>query len=356
MNPNERRMNEKSDVESGEKTDILVVGAGPCGLAVGVAARRGGLSCVLVEQGCITRAISLYPTYGTFFSTPEKLELGDVPFVIAGEKPTRVEALRYYRRVVEHFELDVRQYERVVGIDGSLGDFVVRTERGGTGGEHRARRVVVATGYFDTPNLLDVPGEALPKVSHWYREGAPYFQQHVLVVGGGNSAVEAALDLCRNGARVSLVHFESQLDSGIKPWILPEVTGRIERGEIETWFCCRVTAIDERTVTLRNETTGTTHRIDNDFVFAMTGWTPEAPLLRALGVSIDPETAVPTHDPVSFETDVPGVHVAGVLVTGSNKTFIEHGRMHGDMIVGALRDRAGAEGEGGPRRWRRAAS
>ena len=337
------------------KSDIVVVGAGPCGLAVGVAARRAGMSCVLVEQGCVTRAISLYPTYGTFFSTPDKLELGDVPFVIAGEKPTRVEALRYYRRIVEHFELDVRQYERVVGIDGKAGDFVVHTERAGETGEIRARRVVVATGYFDSPNLLDVPGEELPKVSHWYREGAPYFQQRVLVVGGGNSAVEAALDLRRHGAVVSLVHFEPALDDGIKPWILPEMTSRCERGEIDTFFCCRVARIDRTTVTLLNERTGQEHRIRNDFVFAMTGWTPEAPLLRALGVSIDRETAVPTHDPDSLETDVPGVHVAGVLVTGSNKTFIENGRMHGDMIVGALRS-AAAGPKGGRSGWRKAAS
>ncbi|HUF14151.1 MAG TPA: YpdA family putative bacillithiol disulfide reductase [Longimicrobiales bacterium] len=319
------------------QSDLIVVGAGPCGLAVGIAAKQAGLSCTIVEQGCVTRAISLYPIYGTFFSTPDKLTLGGVPFVTAGEKPTRDEALRYYREVVERFELDVRQYERVVAIDGSLGDFLVRTEHAGGAGEHRACRIVIATGYFDTPNLLNVPGEELPKVSHWYREGAPYFQQRVLVVGGGNSAVEAALDLARYGARVSVAHFESTLDSGIKPWVMPEITRRIESGEIATWFCCRVTSIDETSVTLRNTETGEEHRIDHDFVFAMTGWTPDAPLLRALGVSIDPETYVPKHDSDTFETDVPGVYVAGVLVTGSNKTFIENGREHGAKIVASLR-------------------
>lgn len=318
------------------KHDLLVIGAGPCGLAVGVAARAAGLSCVIVEQGCVTRAISLYPIYGTFFSTPEKLELGGVPFRIAGEKPTRLEALRYYRRVVAEFELDVRQYERVVGIKGALDDFIVRTTSARGAGEHHARRVVVATGYFDSPNLLGVPGEDLPKVSHWYREGAPYFQQDVLVVGGGNSAVEAALDLSRHGARVSIAHFENALDPGIKPWVMPEMTARIAKREIMTWFCCRTTRIDETTVTLRDVHSGVEHAVENDFVFAMTGWRPEAPLLRALGVTIDPATCVPAHDPETFESDVRGVHIAGVLVTGSNKTFIENGREHGAHIVAAI--------------------
>lgn len=329
-------MNSIRPLDRPQQKDLVVVGAGPCGIAVGVAAARAGLSCTLVEQGCVTRAITLYPVYGTFFSTPEKLEIGDVPFIIPGDKPTRLEALRYYRGVVDHFDLDVRQYERVEAIEGSFGDFVVRTTTADGAGEHRARRVVVATGYFDTPNLLDVPGEELPKVSHWYREGAPFFRQRVLVVGGGNSAVEAALDLHRHGAHVALAHFETELDSGIKPWILPDMNARIEKGEIETWFCCRVARIEPSHVVLRDERTGAEQRIANDFVFAMTGWTPDAPLLRDVGVTIDPVTAVPAHDPDSFETDVPGIHVAGVLVTGSNKTFIENGRMHGERIVAAV--------------------
>ncbi|HEX6589991.1 MAG TPA: YpdA family putative bacillithiol disulfide reductase [Longimicrobiales bacterium] len=320
-------------------TDLIVVGAGPCGIGVGIAARKAGLSCTLLEQACITRAITLYPLYGTFFSTPDKLEMGGVPFRTAGEKPTRLEALAYYRRVVDEHDLDVRQYEKVVAIDGALGDFIVRTESVGGTGEHRARRVVVATGYFDTPNLLGIPGEEMAKVSHWYREGAPYFRQHVLVIGGGNSAVEAALDLARFGARVSIAHFETTLDSGIKPWILPEMEARIASGEIETHFCCRAVRIDATTVTLRDETTAAERTIPNDFVFAMTGWRPDAPLLRALGVSFDPDTSVPRHDPDTLETNVPGVYIAGVLVTGSNKTFIENGREHGDVIVNAIRAR-----------------
>ena len=325
--------------DASKKLDLVVVGAGPCGIAVGIAAVQAGMTCRLIEQDCITRAITLYPLYGTFFSTPDKLEMGGIPFPTAGEKPTRLEALAYYRRVVDEYELDVWQYEKVVAIDGALGDFVVRTESARGAGEHRARRVVVATGYFDTPNLLGIPGEELEKTSHWYREGAPYFRQRVLVIGGGNSAVEAALDLARFGARVSIAHFESTLDSGIKPWILPEVEGRITRGEIETHFCCRAVRIAPASVTLRDDRTGEERIIPNDFVFAMTGWRPDAPLLRALGVGIDPATSVPRHDPDTLETDVSGVYIAGVLVTGSNKTFIENGREHGDVIVNAIRAR-----------------
>ena len=323
-------------------TDLLVVGAGPCGIGVGIAAKAAGMSCVLIEQGCVVRAITLYPIYGTFFSTPDKLEIGGIPFRTAGEKPTRVEALRYYQHVVAAHALDVRQYEKVVAVEGSLGDFIVRTESAAGARVHRARRVVIATGYFDSPNLLGIPGEDLPKTSHWYREGAPYFQQHVLVIGGGNSAVEAALDLARYGAYVSIAHFETQLDPGIKPWVLPEMNARIARREITTWFCCRTTRIDPSTVTLRDVHTGAEHVIGNDFVFAMTGWRPDAPLLRALGVGFDADTSVPRHDPDTLETDVPGVYIAGVLVTGSNKTFIENGREHGVVIVRAIRAHEGA--------------
>lgn len=318
------------------KTDIVVVGAGPCGLGVGVAAARRGVPCRIIEKGCVTRAISLYPTYGHFFSTADKLELGGLPFISTDDKPTRVEALKYYRRVVQHFDLDVRQYEEVHAVEGQPGDFVVRSRSADGEQEHRARRVVIATGYFDTPNLLDVSGEDLPKVSHWFREAAPYFQQDCIVVGAGNSAVEAALDLYRAGARVTLVHFLDSLDDGIKPWIRPDIETRLEKGEIQVRWNARITEIRRTSVLLRDERTGETETLPNDFVFAMTGWTPDPILLRKIGVSIDPETHVPAHDPETYETDVPGVHIAGVLVSGSNQTFIENGREHGPKIVEAL--------------------
>lgn len=333
-----------------DKIDIAVIGAGPCGLSVGVAAAQQGLSCVTFEKGCVTRAISLYPTYGTFFSTADKLELGGVPFIIMTDRPTRVQALRYYRRVVEHFGLDVRQYTEVLSVEGEPGDFVVRTRSAEGEREHRARRVVVATGYFDTPNMLEVPGEELPKVSHWYREGAPFYQQDVLVVGGGNSAVEAALDLYRWGARVTMAHFLTELDSGIKPWIKPDIDSRIEKGDIDCRWCCRVDEVRAGSVVLRNEETGERSEIPNDFVFAMTGWTPESRLLREIGVSVDAESHVPAHDPETLETDVPGVHIAGVLVSGSNKTFIENGREHGPKIVAAIAEELARDASGERRR------
>lgn len=327
---------------SGVEAEIAVVGAGPCGLAVGVAARRAGLPCVIFEKACITRAISLYPIYGTFFSTPEKLELGDVPFVTANEKPTRREALTYYRRVVTAFDLDVRQYTEVTDVLGGEGAFTVHTKsRAGIAGSFRARRVVVATGYFDTPNLVGVPGEELPNVTHYYREGAPFFRQRCMVVGGGNSAAEAALDLHRAGAHVTIVHFEPDLDPGVKPWILPDIRNRLEAREIEGRWRTRVARIGLESVVLRDVESGAEEEVPNDFVFAMTGWTPDPVLLRHMGVAVDPATHVPAHDPATMETERPGVFIAGVIATGSNKTFIENGRHHGGLIVEEILRRSG---------------
>lgn len=318
--------------------DIAVVGAGPCGLSVGVAARRAGVSCVLFDKGCVTRAISLYPTYGTFFSTPDKLELGGVPFITAGDKPTRREALKYYRAVVSRFGLDVRQYEEVTKVTGQRGAFLVHTLRAGRESTYRARAVVVATGYFDTPNLLGVPGEELPKVSHYYREGLPFFGQECLVVGGGNSAAEAALDLHRSGARVTLVHFLGDVDPGVKPWILPDLRGRLQSGEVAARWRTRVEEIRPESVVLARVDSGRRDIIPNDFVFAMTGWTPDPKLLRRMGVPVDPTSHIPEHDPETMETARPGVYIAGVIAAGCNKTFIENGREHGPRIVAALTD------------------
>ncbi len=320
--------------------DIAVIGAGPCGLGVGVAAAREVVACVIFDKGCITRSIAGYPTYGTFFSTPEKLELGGLPFITVGDRPTRREALKYYRRVVDHFELDVRQYEEVVAVErGPDGVFVLRTRRAdGVEGEYRAANVVDATGYWDHPNLLGVPGEDLPKVSHYYGEGLPYYGQDVVVVGGGNSAVEAALDLFRSGARVTLVHFLDTLDAGVKPWVLPDIQGRLKAGEIQGRFRHRVAEIRPGSVLLRSEEDGSVEELENDFVFAMTGYTPDPWILRALGVSIDEETGVPAHDPETMETDVPGVYLAGVVAGGRrpNQIFIETGREHGPRIVSSV--------------------
>jgi thioredoxin reductase (NADPH) len=319
-----------------DRHELIVVGAGPCGIAVGAAAAQAGVSCVLFDRGCITASIIGYPYYMTFFSTAVMLEVGNVPFTIPDSKPTRREALAYYRRVVEHWDLDVRQYEEVLEIEGTEGDYTLKTrQRDGSEHVYAAAAVVVATGGFQAPNFLDVPGEDLPKVRHYYQEPYPYYDQDVLVVGAGNSAVEAALEMYRNGVRVSLVHFLDKIDRGVKPWVVPDITNRLERGEIPVYWRHRVAEVGESTVTLRSDEDGSETEITNDFVVAMTGWRSDHSQLAGLGVGIDQETGIPDHDKATMETNVPGLYIAGVIAAGhnANKIFIENGREHGDLIV-----------------------
>ena len=314
--------------------DIAIIGAGPCGLAAAISARRAGLNAVVFDGDCVVSSITQYPTYATFFSTAEKLSLGGLPFVTTGEKPSRRDALAYYRAVVRYFEIPVRQYEPVSRIDGRDGAFVVRTTHRGAERETAARAVVIATGYWGSPNKLGVPGENLPHVTHAYREGHYAFQQDAVVVGGGNSAAEAALDLWRAGARVTLVHFGPTFDKKIKPWVLPDFTNRVAEGSIAARWNSRVTEIGAGDVTLES-TDGLLSTIPADHVFLMTGFAPSVGLLRDMGVTIDPTTGIPSHDPQTLETNVPGVFIAGVVVAGydANKVFIENGRFHGDQIV-----------------------
>ena len=324
-----------------DRTELIVVGAGPCGIAVGAAARKADVSCVLFDKGCVTSSLLDYPYYMTFFSTAVMLEIGDVPFTIPESKPTRREALAYYRRVVEHWDLDVRQYEEVVAVEGTEGDFTVKTRRrDGTEHIYASAAVVVATGGFQEPNFLGVPGEDLGKVHHYYHEPYPYFDQDVLVVGAGNSAVESALEMFRNGVRVSLVHFLDTIDRGVKPWVVPDITNRLEKGEIPVYWKHRVGEVRPGSVVLRSEVDGSETEIVNDFVVAMTGWRSDHSQLEALGVEIDPETGIPSHDPDTMCTNVPGLYIAGVIAAGhnANKIFIENGREHGGLIV---RDRLG---------------
>lgn len=319
-----------------ERFDLLVVGAGPCGIAVGAAAKRAGLACALFDKGCITQSLVGYPYYMTFFSTARMLEIGDVPFTIPTDKPTRREALAYYRAVVRHWGLDVRQYEGVECVEGSAGEFTVRTSRAdGTAGVYTAAAVVVATGGFHEPNRLGVPGEELPKVLHHYREPYPFYDQDVAVVGAGNSAVEAALELFRNGARVTLVHFLDALDRGVKPWVVPDITNRLKNGEIAVRWRHRVAEVTASSLVLRCQDTGALTEIPNQWVLALTGWRADPRLLRELGVGIAEDTGIPAHDPATMATDVPGVYIAGVIAAGhdANKIFIENGREHGGRIT-----------------------
>lgn len=328
------------------KLDLAVVGAGPCGLSAAVAATQAGLSSAVFDKGCLARSITLYPTYATFFSTADRLEIGGVPFIVPGDKPTRGDALKYYRRVATEFDLDVRQYEEVTAITGAKDDFAVRTRTmAGTERTVAARNVVVATGYAGSPNYVDVPGEDLPKVRHYFTEGHPYFDQDVVVIGGGNSAVEAALATWRAGARVTLVHFLDQLDAVVKPWIRPDIENRLAKGEITPLWNTRVTEILPDRVRVCNEQTGEARELDNDFVLAMTGYRPDPGILIRLGVSVDESTGVPVHDPETMETDVAGAFIAGVIAGGNrpDRVFIEDGRHHGPLAVRRILAERGAE-------------
>jgi thioredoxin reductase (NADPH) len=317
--------------------DLVIVGGGPCGLAAAVSAQRAGLRAQVIESGVVVSTIAAYPIYARFFSTAEKLSIGGLPFVIATEKPTRRDALAYYRAVVSYFGISVRQRERVTAVQGSSGEFtVISRTAGGEESKTRAGAVVIATGYFGSPNRLGVPGEDLPHVTHVYREGHEAFQQDVVVVGGGNSAAEAALDLWRSGARVTLVHFGPTFDKKIKPWVLPDFTNRVKEGLIAVKWDSRVNSIEPRDLVL---TTGRHEaRMKADRVYIMTGFAPSLDLLRDTGVPINPKTGIPAHDANTLETPIPGLFIAGVVVAGydANKVFIENGRYHGDRIVSRL--------------------
>lgn len=319
---------------------VVVVGAGPCGLAAAVALQQAGLPVVSFDQGSVASSIASYPVYMNFFSTAEKIAIAGLPFPLASEKPSRRDALAYYRTVVTHFGLDVRQYEPVEKVWRRRDAFVVHSRpQGGDVVETVARALVVATGYFGSPNLLHVPGESLPHVSHLYREGHEAFQRDAVVVGAGNSAAEAALDLWRCGARVTLVHFGPTFDKNIKPWVLPDLLNRIKDGSIQVRWNTRLTAIEAGRVHL--EGADGPGILPAQHVFLMTGFTPNNGLLETLGVQVDSQTGVPAHDHATMETNVPGVYIAGVLSSGfdANKVFIENGRGHGAVIAKAVAGR-----------------
>jgi thioredoxin reductase (NADPH) len=317
--------------------DLLIIGGGPCGLAASISAQRAGLSSQILEANSVVSTITHYPTYVQFFSTAEKLALGGLPFIVSTEKPSRRDGLTYYRAVVKHFRIPIRQYERVTSIERVGDHFVVRSDSRSEGPRRtEARAVVVATGYFGSPNYLRVPGEDLPHVSHVYREGHEAFDQDVVVVGGGNSAAEAALDLWRSGARVTLVHFGPTFDKKIKPWVGPDFLNREKEGSIATRWDSRVTSIEQGMVTITS--TRGAERLKADLVYIMTGFAPNTDLLKQVGVPIDPVTGIPAHDRDTLETSVPNLFIAGVVVAGfdANKVFIENGRFHGDKIVARI--------------------
>lgn len=310
--------------------DVVVIGSGPVGLACAIEAQRQGLSVCVIDKGALVNSIVGYPINMEFFSTPELIEIGGHPFPNTRYKPSREDAIEYYRLVAARERLDVRLYERVLDVRGDRGDFTIVT----SAGEHRARHVVVAIGFFDVPNLMRVPGEDLPKVIHYYREPYGYARQKVAVVGAKNSAAKAALDCYRHGAEVSLVVRSATLSDSIKYWIRPDLENRIKESSIKAYFETSVTEIRERTIVL--QTPSGREEIANDWVLAMTGYQPDFAFLERLGLTFAADAdRTPIFDESSFETARPGIYVAGTVCGGyrTNRWFIENGRFHAQQIA-----------------------
>jgi thioredoxin reductase (NADPH) len=325
-----------------DSLDVVVVGAGPTGLACAIELKQRGLSAIVVDKGCITNSIYHYPTHMTFFTTPELLEIGNIPMTSLGDKPNRTEALKYYRRVAGHYGLDIHQYERVERIGGADGAFqVFTTDRVGCAHVYHPRKIVLATGYYDEPNLLGIPGEELDKVLHYYKEPFQYFDQDVVVVGGKNSAAIAALELYWTGARVTLIHRGPCLSDHVKYWIKPNLENRIKNAEIQAHFNSHLLEIRPDSVVVA--TSGGDLVLKNDFVFALIGYKPDLKFLNSAGIALDPATERPRTDPQTLESERPGIYLAGVVVAGmhTNEIFIENGRFHGRLIADSISQKLG---------------
>ena len=322
--------------------DVVIVGAGPAGLATAIAAVQNGLDHFVIEKGALVNSLLHYPTEMIFFTTPELMEIGGLPFTSPHDKPSRLEALRYYRRAADVFNLNVAFDERVVAVTrqesaNGRGVFLIdsQSERHVRRSVH-ARNVVLATGAYDIVNRMGVPGEDLPHVSHYYTQPHPFFRKRVVIVGGKNSAAEAALDLFRAGASVTIVHRRAALGESIKYWVKPDIENRIKEGSIAARFNTTVREILPTEVLV--ESNGRRDAIPADGVFLLTGYGADTTLLRAAGVELDPESRGPVYDPTTFETNVPGIYVAGAMVAGihSGKVFIENGRFHGQQVIRAI--------------------
>jgi thioredoxin reductase (NADPH) len=336
--------------------DVLIVGAGPAGLATAIAARKKGFSAVVVERGTVVNTILRFPVNMVFFTTPELLEIGGLPFVTPYDKPTRFEALRYYRRVVDTYDLDIQMSEEVQSVTRTSADdtdlFVVTSRtKDGVERVRRARTVVLATGAFDLPNVIGVPGEDLPHVSHYYDEAHACYRKHVVIVGAQNSAADTALDLYRSGAKsVTIVHRGAELGRGIKYWVRPDIENRIKEGSVKARFHSRVVRITPEAVTIEpvdGAAGGQTEDLPADVVFLLTGYHADVKLFRATGVQFDAASYAPAYNETTFETNVPGLYVVGNATTGNQtgKIFIENGRFHGTHVVEVIADRLAARAE-----------
>ncbi len=312
--------------------DVIVIGAGPTGLACGIELKRRGVQALVIDKGCLTNSLYNYPTHMTFFTTPELLEIGDIPMTSHNEKPTRTEALKYYRRVAEHYKLDIHQYELVESFSGEDGAFTVKTPLA----IYTAKKIIISTGYYDVPNMLNVPGEQLDKVIHYYKEPHPYYDHDVMVVGAKNSAAIAALELFWTGARVTLVHRGPAIHKHVKYWIKPNIENRIKNNEVKAYFNSHVVEIHPKAVTL--DTPDGRIYVKNDFVLAMIGYSPDLAFLEAAGITLEADTQKPYTNPDTLESSRRGVYLAGVIVAGmhTNEIFIENGRFHGAQIASAI--------------------
>jgi thioredoxin reductase (NADPH) len=320
-----------------ENYDLICIGAGPTGLASAIEGKRAGMRPLVIDKGCLCNSIYHYPANMIFFTTPELLEIGDLPLTTQAEKPTRVEALKYYRKCAEHYELDVRQYETVLRVEGSDGNFPVVTRlKNGAEIKHGAKKIVVATGYYDLPNELGVRGENLPHVSHYYTEPYSFWREPVVVVGGKSSAAEAALELYRNGAEVTLIHRDAELGASIKYWLRPDIMNRIKAGQVKAMLGSTVKEITETEVVVAGKSGET--RVPAKRVFLLTGHHPDYEFIQSLGVKLDPDSRRPSLDPNTLESNVPGIYLAGVIIGGrfTGEIFIENGRFHGKQIIEAL--------------------
>ena len=310
--------------------DVLIIGAGPIGLACGVEAKKAGLSYLIIEKGCLVNSLFHYPLNMTFFSTSEKLEVGGVPFISHTPKPNRFESLEYYRRVAQSWDLNLRLYEKVEAVTKQDQLFEIKTSRG----NYISKSVVLALGFYDAPFLLNIPGESLPKVKHYYDEPHPYFKQKVLVIGAANSAVDVALETWRKGADVTMVIREAGIRESVKYWVRPDIENRIQEGAIKAYLNAQVKVINEDSVEI--STPEGIVKIDNDFVFAMTGYQPPFSFMESMGIKFHhDEFHTPIYNETTMETTIPGLYLAGVVCGGlkTNKWFIENSRIHADIII-----------------------